>query len=81
MSEKDGVTVLLAGVRPDLFDAFGRLKFADWILPDRIFKQGTNDDSATLAAIRSVYDRLGRESGWEQWHASHNAQGRLYYQV
>jgi len=58
-AERDGVVVLLAGVRPDLLDAFGRLRFAEWIAPDRIFPQGGDEDSATLAAIRAVYRRLG----------------------
>jgi len=69
-AEKAGLTVLLAGVRPDLDAAFGRLRFAEWFPPDRVFRQGPDEDSATLAAIRSVYDRLGDKPA-----------SRLYYQV
>jgi SulP family sulfate permease len=58
--DKIGVTVLLAGVGPDLLDAFGRLGFGEWLPPDRIFKQRPENYSGTLAAIRSVYDRLGK---------------------
>jgi SulP family sulfate permease len=56
--EKDGVCVLLAGVRPDLIDTFGRLRFAEWLPPDRVFKFGIGEKSGTSAAIRSVYARL-----------------------
>jgi SulP family sulfate permease len=69
-AERKGVTVLLAGVRPDLLDAFGRLRFGEWFAGDAIFPQGNDEDSATLAAIRSVHGRIGRDP----------AEG-LYYQV
>ena len=67
---ENGVTVLLAGVRPDLLEAFDRLCFGAWFPPDRIFPQGTDEDSATLAAIRVVYDQIGGDPA-----------GRLYYQI
>jgi len=35
-----------------------------------VFRQGPDEDSATLAAIRSVYDRLGDKPA-----------SRLYYQL
>ena len=60
--DRDGITVLLAGMRPDLLEAFGRLRFEDWIASDRIFPQAHDEDSATLAAIRWVYARLGPQS-------------------
>ena len=69
-AERKGVTVLLAGVRPDLLDAFGRLRFGEWFSGDAIFPQGNDEDSATLAAIRAVHDRIGRNP----------AEG-LYYRV
>ncbi len=59
--EKDGIRIVLAAVRPDLIDAFGRLRFADWLPPDRVFKQAPDEHSSTIAAIRSVYDHLAAE--------------------
>jgi SulP family sulfate permease len=58
-TEALGITVLLAGVRPDLLEAFKRLRFDQWLPEERIFAQGIDEDSATLAAIRDVYHRLG----------------------
>jgi sulfate permease, SulP family len=49
-----GVTVWLAGLRPDLLAAFDRLKFWEWLPQDRVFQQGVDEDSATLAAIRRI---------------------------
>jgi SulP family sulfate permease len=59
--EKDGIRILLAGVRPDLVDAFGRLRFAEWLPADRVFKQEVDENSATLSAIRAVYAQLAEE--------------------
>jgi hypothetical protein len=49
-----GITVWLAGVQSDLLEAFGRLHFSEWLPSDRIFPQGADEDSATLAAIRRI---------------------------
>jgi sulfate permease, SulP family len=48
------ITVWLAGLRPDLLAAFDRLKFWEWLPRDRVFPQGIDEDSATLAAIRRL---------------------------
>jgi SulP family sulfate permease len=61
VTEEAGAQVLLAGVKPDLLEALSRLHFSKWLPADRVFEQRSDDDSATLAAIRSVYDRLGHE--------------------
>jgi sulfate permease, SulP family len=53
------VTVLLAGLQPDLLAAAGRLGFFSWYPPERAFAQGKDEDSATLSAIRTVYRELG----------------------
>jgi sulfate permease, SulP family len=78
------VTVLLAGARSDLLDALRRLRFAEWFSEDRIFPQGSDEDSATLAAIRSVYERLGDTNACEHCvpkKAVKGRAGRLYYLV
>jgi SulP family sulfate permease len=54
------VTVLLAGLQPDLLLAASRLGFFGWFPPERAFAQGKDEDSATLAAIRAVYHELGQ---------------------
>ena len=83
-AEKRGTTVLLAGVRADLFDALRRLRFNEWFPEERIFPQGTDEDSATLAAIRSVYDRVDGTAGCNHCVPKRAAAGgssRLYYRV
>jgi len=56
---RDGLVVLLAGVRSDLLEAFERLHFGAWLPRERVFAQGGDEDSATLAAIRAVHRQLG----------------------
>jgi SulP family sulfate permease len=83
-SEQSGVVVLLAGVQPDLLDAFGRLKFAEWISTERIFRHGKDDDSATLAAIRWVYGQVGGQTPHlpsDIQPAESRPARKLYYQV
>jgi len=53
-----GVAVWLAGVQPDLLESFLRLDFLAWLPKDRVFAQGADEDSATLAAIRGIRGRL-----------------------
>jgi SulP family sulfate permease len=79
-----GITVLLAGARPDLLDAFHRLRFGEWFPDDRIFPQGGDEDSATLAAIRSVYERLGDANPCEHCGPRKSVRAgrkKLYYLV
>jgi len=81
---KRDVVVLLAGLRPDLLDALGRLRFLEWFASDRMFPQGKYEDSATLAAIRVIYERLGAELPEALSQAGTTARdqtARLYYQV
>ncbi len=83
-TERLGITVLLAGVRPDLLEAFKRLRFGEWFADDRIFPQGTDEDSATLAAIRNVYERLGDVNSCDHCGARRavkTGSNRLYYLV
>jgi len=83
-SQKLGITVLLAGARPDLLEALRRLRFGEWYPEELIFPQGPDEDSATLAAIRNVYERLGGANTCEHCapkKASRGKAGRLYYLV
>jgi len=68
-----GVTVLLAGVQPDLLAAASRLGFFSWYPQDRVYPQGNDEDSATLAAIRHIYRELAPPS------SGADEGSRLYY--
>jgi sulfate permease, SulP family len=79
-----GITVLIAGVRQDLLDAYRRLRFSEWFPADRIFPQTSDEDSATIAAVRSVYDRLGDKNTCAHCvprKPSGKIRERLYYLV
>jgi sulfate permease, SulP family len=83
-SESIGIIVLLAGVRSDLLEALRRLRFGQWYPEDRIFPQGADEDSATLAAVRSVYERLGDTNACGHCVPKKAVKGtarRLYYLV
>jgi sulfate permease, SulP family len=83
-SEKLGLTVLLAGLRSNLLEALQRLRFEDWYPQERLFPQGADEDSATLAAIRTVYRQTEQESPCEHCDPKRTAlsrEGALYYQV
>jgi SulP family sulfate permease len=57
-----GVTVLLCGVRPEFATAMRNLRFEEWLPADRIFPEEDEKFSATLKAVRYVYDRLEQNS-------------------
>jgi SulP family sulfate permease len=59
MCTRQHITVMLAGLQPDLLAAVSRLRFFAWYPPERVYPQGKDEDSATLAAIRAVYRELG----------------------
>ena len=60
-SHAAGLTVWLAGLQPDLLAAFDRLGFAAMLPRERVFSQGADEESATLAAIRAIRARLSPE--------------------
>jgi SulP family sulfate permease len=53
-ADSAGLMVWLAGLQPDLLAAFNRLNFFQFLPRDRVFPQGTDEESATLAAIRAI---------------------------
>ncbi len=57
--QRNGVTVLLCGVRSGFAGAMDRLHFQDWLPADRVFHEEQQTFSATLKAVRHVYDLLG----------------------
>jgi hypothetical protein len=50
---------MLCGVRPDFAKGMKNLGFHDWLPGDRVFPQEDEEDSATLKAVRRVYELLG----------------------
>ena len=86
-STPNGITVLLAGVRPDFLQAITRLRFQEWYTPDHIFpEEGEDDDfdSATLKAVRYAYQLLGEDNECAHCRQSEPAENRevnLYYLV
>jgi len=80
-----GITVLLAGVRPDLLAAIRRLNFQDWYPANHIFpEEGDDADSATLKAVRRAYQLIGDDNTCEHCARTKAAGGRevgLYYLV
>ena len=53
-----GVTVLLCGVRPGFAKGMVNLRFYDWLPADHVFPQESEKFSATLKAVRRVYELL-----------------------
>ncbi len=60
-SEKRGLKVLLAGVRPDLAAILNNLRFEDWFPKEHIFPEENEKYSATLRAVSYAYQLLGRD--------------------
>jgi SulP family sulfate permease len=77
-----GVTVLLAGLRPDLLQALARLRLLEWLPRERLFPQGHGEDSATVGAIRAVYSQLSAShanAAVNPLPVTDSASKRLYY--
>jgi SulP family sulfate permease len=53
-----GVTVLLCGVRPAFTRGMANLRFYDWFPADQVFPEEAEKFSATLKAVRHVYELL-----------------------
>ena len=69
-ADQRGVTVLLAGVRPDLAAMLHNLRFQDWLPEDRVFPEEDEKYSATLRAVRHAYRLLGRNGRETGLHAA-----------
>jgi sulfate permease, SulP family len=78
-----GVTVLLAGVRPDFSRGIKNLRFGDWLPRDRVFHEEDEVYSATLKAVRHAYELLGRTSPRSSSQAERIEGGEqeLYYLI
>jgi sulfate permease, SulP family len=67
-AQKEGLTVFLAGLRPEIRTALERLGISQRLGDSFIFPEEEKDYSATLAAIRAAYSRLDVPQG-EAFHA------------
>jgi sulfate permease, SulP family len=65
-TQAEGVAVWLAGLKPDLIECFTHLGFAAWVPRERLFQQGADEDSATLAAIRGVRAALSAQRSGQE---------------
>ncbi len=54
-AERQGLTVLLAGVRNDLARILRNLRFETWLPADRLYLEEDRQYSATLRAVRHAY--------------------------
>jgi sulfate permease, SulP family len=68
-AEKRGVTVLLAGVRPNLVKILRNVRFDEWLPADRIYPEKDETFSATLNAVRHAYRLLNQGSKLEEKEA------------
>lgn len=86
-ADRLGISVLLAGVRPDLLTAITNLGFLHWYPADHIFPQAGDDaDSATLQAVRRAYDIVGDANDCTHcanttWTKKDEREASLYYLV
>ena len=64
-AKRDGLTVLLAGVRPDLHAALQRIGITQLIGESNIFPEEERDYSATLSAVRHAYSLALQGGGRE----------------
>jgi SulP family sulfate permease len=78
-----GITVLLAGVRPDFAKRLGHLKFDGWLPKEHIFYEEDEIYSATLRAVRYAYAPLGKtaKSSASSEQELTSANKELYYLV
>ncbi len=70
-AEKRSVTVLLAGVRPNLAKILRNVQFNKWLPAGRIYTEEEEPYSATLNAVRDAYRLLGQEDKTEEKDAAY----------
>jgi sulfate permease, SulP family len=82
-TQAHGITVLLAGVRPDFAKRLGHLKFYEWLPKEHIFYEEEQIYSATLRAVRYAYSLLGKsaKSGASPEEGLASAGSEFYYLV
>jgi len=79
-----GVTVLLAGVRPDIMKMLKNIGFENWFPQTQVFPEEEKQYSATLRAVRYAYrelDKLNASLEEVPAQSAISAQTELYYLV
>ncbi|RZF27353.1 SulP family inorganic anion transporter [Paraburkholderia sp. UYCP14C] len=83
-AQRDGLVILLAGLRPALRQALGNLHFSEWYPAERFFPEEDETWSATVRAVRYAYTQLGERNTCahctERFHAERSVDD-LYYLV
>jgi sulfate permease, SulP family len=83
-AQRDGLSVLLAGLRADFLVAIDNVRFAAWYPDANVFPEADEDYSATLRAVRYAYAELGEANTGEHgdgWGLSAQHTEKLYYLV
>lgn len=70
-ANKRGVTVLLAGVHPELATILRNVRFHEWLPADCIYPEKEDEYSATLNAIRHAYTLLSQSDGFNEEKAAY----------
>jgi SulP family sulfate permease len=80
---RDGKTVLLCGVRPELAEAMARLHFQDWLPEGSVFLEEEVLYSSTLKAVRWAYKLMedNRCAHCRRKERSATEEDALYYLV
>jgi len=83
-TQQGGLTVLLAGLRPEFLTAIDNLRFTDWYPAAYFFAEEDERYSATLRAVRHAYALLGDENSCQHCAGQSRLDrkvGNLYYLV
>jgi SulP family sulfate permease len=84
-AEKQGVVILLAGVRPDLMKILNNVGLTKWLDADHIFPEEDQVFSATLRAVRYahrlIHERAAAEGTIGDAPALHEGDESAYYLV
>ncbi|OBK07657.1 SulP family inorganic anion transporter [Mycobacterium sp. 1245852.3] len=73
-----GVTILLAGVRPDTLEVLTNVGFESWFPAGHVFPEEDEEYSATLKAVRYAHGKLAELKPKAPLPAAHS---KLYYLV
>jgi sulfate permease, SulP family len=79
----NGITLLLCGIRPDLARAMKNMGFSNCLLPEQVFPEEDDKDSATIKAVRHAYGLLEENTcdHCKRKGLQETGQGKLYYLV
>jgi SulP family sulfate permease len=72
-ADRRGVTVLLAGIRPDLLKILGNIRLKRWLPADRFFPEEDEAFSATLRAVRHAAHLANKDTANDGFHPEEKA--------